>query len=109
MTNSWKALAIAGLLVVAGLFGVAAFAQTAASSSSPSYQRGGMMGSYTGGQGSGSYTGRGMMGGMMGGGMMGWEASSNSASNATSTWDFGDMLTWCRNAMAGFFNQTALP
>lgn len=104
MTNSWKALAIAGLLVVAGLFGVAAFAQTTTSSSNASYQRGGMMGSSAGGQGGESQTGRGMMGGMMG-----LRASPSGTSNATSTWDFGDMLTWCRNAMAGFFNQTALP
>jgi len=109
MTRSWKALAIAGLLVAAGLFGVVAFAQTTTSSYNATYHRGGMMGSYVGGQGGGSQTGRGSMGGMMGGGMMGWGASPGSTSNATSEWDFNDMLTWCRNATAGFFNQTALP
>ena len=74
--------------------------------------RGGMMrgGMMRGGMMRGGMMRGGMMrGGMMRGGMMGWEAYSSSTPNATSAWDFRDMLTWCRNAMAAFFNQTALP
>jgi hypothetical protein len=100
-----------GALLVAGISVVAAYGLTAAPPSSLGNGRGMMGGAGFQTSPSAGFGGMGGMmgGGMMGGGMMGQGIAAGGSVNATSGWDMGDMLTWCRNAMAGLFNQTTLP
>jgi hypothetical protein len=89
MANNWKVFAIAGLLVVASFFAIAAFAQTTPPTNT-SLQRGGMMGSSAGG----TQMGRGMMGG--GSQAPDWEdMGSMMGSQIAGGWQ--GMVSYCRN------------